>query len=361
MVRLGCALLFASTLLFGCNRSEQATAEARPTHTKAAAAAKAAEKAKALEKAKAKPEQNEHADEPRRFVVPFAWEASRDEPLSQTRAYLKEILADNHVYMEHGPKFFASFADGQKPRATVLTCADSRVHTSAFDTTPENDDFMVRNIGNQVNNALGSVEYGVEHLETPVLMILGHSGCGAVKAAMGDISTQSEAVRHELENLHVSKPKTGVSADAAWSEAVVENVHSQVAIALQHFGSRVQEGKLTVVGVVYDFRNDLGHGSGKITIVDVNGNSDASRMQAFVEAIENDAAPGASRKKDGARGKRGDVERADSGSASEAANNPLSPELKRVVDRANEMANQASAPKLRTAAPAPSPAAASGH
>lgn len=335
MRRLGFALLLISSLVAGCNRGAQATAEARPVRPKPAA--KAAKKAEA----KPAPEPTERAEGPRKFVVPFAWEASRDEPLAQARSYLKEILGDNRVYMEHGPKFFAQFADGQKPRATVVTCADSRVHTPAFDATPENDDFMVRNIGNQVENGLGSIEYGVDHLETPVLIILGHTGCGAVKAAMGDISTQSEAVRKELEKLHVAKPKGDAKSDAAWTEAVVENVHAQVTLALAHFGTRVSEGKLTVVGAVYDFRNDLGKGSGKLTIVDVNGNAEQARMDAFVEAIDSD---GALRKKErDPRSKRRETG---------LPNNPsdiIGPELQRAIDRANEIGG-------KTAAAAPAPA-----
>ncbi|MFZ5890955.1 MAG: carbonic anhydrase [Myxococcota bacterium] len=343
MRRLAFALLFVSTLA-GCNRGAQATAEARPARPKPAA--KPAEKA-----AKPKPvaETSEHSEGPRKFVVPFAWEASRDEPLAQARSYLKEILNDNRVYMEHGPKFFASFADGQKPRATVVSCADSRVHTPAFDTTPENDDFMVRNIGNQIENGLGSIEYGVAHLETPVLMILGHTGCGAVKAAMGDISSQSEPVRRELEKLHVSKPKAGdPKSDAAWSEAVVENVRAQVAHALTHFGARVSEGKLTVVGAVYDFRNDLGKGSGKITIVDVNGNAEPARMEAFVEAIESE---GALRKKDkDARGKKRET-------GLPAGAEIISPELQRAIERANEISGGKAAPPAQKPTAATAPAA----
>jgi carbonic anhydrase len=341
MRRLGFALLMIASLVTGCNRGAQATAEARPARPKSGAKAEKA-------KAKPAPEATERSDGPRKFVVPFAWEASRDEPLAQARSYLKEILGDNRVYMEHGPKFFASFADGQKPRATVVTCADSRVHTSAFDATPENDDFMVRNIGNQIENGLGSIEYGVEHLETPVLLILGHTGCGAVKAAMGDISTQSEAVRHELEKLHVSKPKGEGKADAAWADAVVENVHAQVALALNHFGTRVSEGRLTVIGAVYDFRNELGKGSGKLTIVDVNGNAEAARMDAFVEAVE---AEGAIRKKDkDVRGKRRETSlRSDPAEM-------LGPELQRAIERANEIGGGAAASaaaKARPSAEAP--------
>ena len=234
---------------------------------------------------KGEAKQPEVPKEPEKFVVPFAWEAGKDEPLALTRAFLHDVVVDNDEYMEHGEKFFAAFADKQTPRATIVTCADSRVHSPAWDSTPENDDFTIRDIGNQVENVEGSVEYGVEHLHTPLLLVIGHTGCGAVKAAMGDISKLSEPIRKELEHLKVPSAAAGKTEQAAWAEAVVANVNNQVAFSLKRFGSQVHSGELTIVGAVYDFRNDLGRGAGKLTIVNVNGNSDAERMASFVEAL----------------------------------------------------------------------------
>ncbi|HYQ14771.1 MAG TPA: carbonic anhydrase, partial [Polyangiaceae bacterium] len=234
--------------------------------------------------------------DPGKFIVPFAWEAAKDEPLAQTRAFLSEVLQDNTDYMTHGDKFFAAFADKQTPRATVITCADSRVHTPAWDVTPENDDFMIRNIGNQVENAEGSIEYGIEHLRTPLLLVIGHTGCGAVKAAMGDTSKLSAPIQAELQHIHVPKPTAGKPPETAWAEAVIVNVNNQVDTALKQFGKQIQAGQLTVVGAVFDFRNDLQQGAGKLSIVNVNGNSEPERMVAFVDAISG-------KKEDGKEGK----------------------------------------------------------
>jgi carbonic anhydrase len=220
-----------------------------------------------------------------RFALPFAWESSDQEPLAKTRDFMKELYRDNQEYMRHGPKFFESFAKVQKPRATVVACSDSRVHTAAWDATPENDDFTIRNIGNQIQNAEGSVEYGIEHLGTSVLLVVGHTGCGAVKAAMGDKSALSPSIQHELEALALPKDLAGQNTDSAWTQAVVANVHNQVKVGLGRFGHYVTDGRLTVVGAVYDFRDDLGKGPGRITVVNVNGNSEPARLSAFVAAI----------------------------------------------------------------------------
>src|SRR4051812_19289461 len=274
------ALILSLTgLAPACQPKQEVSAEPKKATRKEGAKTEKGHEAKAAEKADA------DLAEPGKFIVPFAWEAAKDEPLAQTRAFLADVMTDNLAYMEHGDKFFAAFADKQTPRATVLTCADSRVHTTAWDVTPENDDFVVRNIGNQVENAEGSIEYGIEHLRTPLLLVLGHTGCGAVKAAMGDTSKLSAPIQKELEHIHLPKPNPGKTPEAAWAEAVIANVNNQVEIALKHFGKDVQAGQLTVVGAVYDFRNDLLQGAGKLTVVNVNGNSEPERMTAFVEAI----------------------------------------------------------------------------
>jgi carbonic anhydrase len=289
-------ILSLTSLAIGCQPKPEVSAEPKKVAKKEGAKTEKSHEAKGAEKAEAEPQ------DPGKFIVPFAWEAAKDEPLAQTRAFLADALTDNQGYMEHGEKFFAAFADKQTPRATIITCADSRVHTNAWDVTPENDDFVIRNIGNQIENAEGSIEYGVEHLRTPLLLVIGHTGCGAVKAAMGDTSKLSAPIQKELEHIHLPKPGAGKSPEAAWAEAVIVNVNNQVEAALKHFGKDVQTGQLTVVGAVYDFRNDLLQGAGKLSIVNVNGNSEPERMTAFVEAIagkKDDAKAG----KDKAHGK----------------------------------------------------------
>ena len=83
----------------------------------------------------------------------------------------------------------------------------------------------------------------------------------------------------------VPKELQGDSSDSAWTAAVVANVHAQVRHGLEAFASLVNEGRLTIVGAVFDFRNDLGKGPGRLTIVDVNGNSEKERLDAFVSAV----------------------------------------------------------------------------
>lgn len=184
---------------------------------------------------------------------------------TEAKAILGNLVQDNASFMRtHRASHFKPFLDGQHPRATVVTCSDSRVHTHALDATPDGDLFMIRNIGNQLTTADGSVEYGVRHLHTPLLLFVGHSACGAIKAASGDYSGESPAIRRELDSIQIPKGEAGMTS-------IQLNVHNQVRDAMARFEAEVMTGHLTVVGAVYDFRNDLRQGQGKLLIINVNG------------------------------------------------------------------------------------------
>ena len=72
---------------------------------------------------------------------------------------------------------------GQHPYAVVLCCSDSRVAPEIIFDQKLGDLFVIRNAGNIVDEeVLGSIEYAVEHLETPLVVVMGHSSCGAVTA-----------------------------------------------------------------------------------------------------------------------------------------------------------------------------------
>lgn len=197
----------------------------------------------------------------------------------EAKGLMQNLGQDNRNFMRtRKPAYFKPFVDGQKPRATVLTCADSRVHSHAFDATPDGDLFMVRNIGNQIATAEGSVEYGVNHLHTPVLLVVGHSACGAIMAAAGDYSGESGPIKNELDTIQIPKGEGGMSS-------VVLNVNNQVKQAMAKFEQKVISGELTIVGAVYDFRDDLKQGQGKLVIVNVNGETDAKKL-AQLETVQ---------------------------------------------------------------------------
>ncbi len=210
------------------------------------------------------------------FVMPMAAHASGDHAhgdAAVAQAFIKEIQADQNAYAAaKGAAFFQELSKGQKPRATVVTCSDSRVHTNMLDRTPEGDLFMVRNIGNQLATAKGSVQYGVNHLASSLLLFIGHSACGAIKAAGGDYSTLEEPIRKELDTINIAKGSANI-------DGVKTNVNNQVTAALKEWDAQVKAGHLLVVGAVYDFADDMKQGTGKLNIININGETDPDKLR----------------------------------------------------------------------------------
>ena len=210
------------------------------------------------------------------FAMPMAVHASSDHAhgdAAVAQAFIKEIQADQTAYAAtKGTAFFKELSKGQTPRATVVTCSDSRVHTNMLDKTPEGDLFMVRNIGNQMATSKGSVQYGVNHLASSLLLVIGHSSCGAIKAAGGDYSTLEEPIKKELDTINITKGSANI-------DGVKTNVNNQVAAALKEWADKVKKGELLVVGAVYDFADDMKQGAGKRNIININGETDPSKLR----------------------------------------------------------------------------------
>ena len=89
----------------------------------------------------------------------------------------------------------ANFVEGQAPFAIILGCSDSRVPAEIVFDQGLGDLFVIRVAGNIVApSQVGSVEFAVEQFGTPLVVVLGHSMCGAVMAAISDLESPSEEI-----------------------------------------------------------------------------------------------------------------------------------------------------------------------
>jgi carbonic anhydrase len=151
-------------------------------------------------------------------------------------------------------------SDGQRPFVTVLTCADSRIPVERVFDRGVGEIFVVRVAGNIADQALaGTVEYGVGHLDTKLLVVMGHSKCGAVKATVEGTSAGPnvgailDRIRPAV--LRAQRLNPDVGGDALVDAAVRENVWQTVFDlyrASPDLASQAQTGKLKVVGAVLD-------------------------------------------------------------------------------------------------------------
>ncbi|MCG8371482.1 MAG: carbonic anhydrase [Proteobacteria bacterium] len=158
-------------------------------------------------------------------------------------------------------------AAGQQPFAAIVACSDSRVPVELlFDQGP-GDLFVIRVAGNiAAPSQIGSVEYAAAHLGTRLVVVLGHSNCGAVDAAMQEVakrqSLQSPNLRAIVDRI---RPALEPLGDVTLHDAVIANVRRSVDRLKR--GSQVLErmteaGELKVVGAEYSIE------SGEVTFLD---------------------------------------------------------------------------------------------
>ncbi len=174
----------------------------------------------------------------------------------------KRFAAGQPTAPRRRPEDFAALAQGQTPAAVVVGCADSRVPVEITFDQGVGDMFVVRVAGNMVSNAgfvvKGSIEYAVLELGAPLIVVLGHSGCGAVKAALTHIAAK-DALPGSLNALvSMLKPvvakvkgKPGDPLDNAIRanvEAGVDRLRTLEPI----LAPAVKRQRLKVVGGVYD-------------------------------------------------------------------------------------------------------------
>ena len=183
--------------------------------------------------------------------------------IKQFLNYLKE---NSEVFSQEKAEKIHQMANAQHPKITLVTCSDSRVDMEFFRVDPLDTVFTIRNIGNTILANEGSVEYGVEHLETPILLILWHTNCGAVKAWLKDYHHCTPAIRRELNHLEAALGDVDKTQDfqKQWLDWVKKNLDLQLEIAYDKFKDRVEEWKLAIVGAILDLDNSLGEGYGKL-------------------------------------------------------------------------------------------------
>jgi carbonic anhydrase len=149
---------------------------------------------------------------------------------------------------------------GQHPLATVLTCSDSRVPPEIIFDQGIGDVFVIRVAGNvAATDEVGSIEYAVDHLATPLVMVLGHTQCGAVTAVVdGDklppnIAALVEPIRPAVAKAREDNPEA--AKDVLLNAAIKDNVWQAIADMMQAspiIREKIKDGQIKVVGAIYE-------------------------------------------------------------------------------------------------------------
>ena len=179
-----------------------------------------------------------------------------------------ERLKDGNERFLHGEARFptvrketlADLAKGQQPYATILGCSDSRVPPELIFDADFGELFIVRVAGNVVSaEVMGSLQYAGAHLHTPLFVVLGHEGCGAVNAAL---DTMLEGVEHHsriqilVDNIvpGLQTVDSHLATDQRLQQAVEQNVRWSInqLLATPEGKAAVEGGRAKIVGAMYE-------------------------------------------------------------------------------------------------------------
>ncbi len=185
---------------------------------------------------------------------------SAEEALQRLKDGNERFLAGGVRSLGPPHETLAELARGQHPFATILGCSDSRVPPEWIFDAGLGELFVVRVAGNVMSpEVAGSLQYMGVHLRTPLMVVLGHEGCGAIQAAL---ETKHKDVRHHsrihllvdsilpaLDGLEPDLPQT-----VQFAQAVERNVRWTVRMIMEspEGRARVAEGRVKCIGAVYE-------------------------------------------------------------------------------------------------------------
>jgi len=180
---------------------------------------------------------------------------------------LARLLAGNERFLRGEARnaalqraMLADLAKGQRPYATILGCSDSRVPPEWIFDAGLGELFVVRVAGNVLSPEIaGSLQYAGAHLRTPLFMVLGHEGCGAVSAALAtkyDGTAHRSRIQILVDSILPALPDLdpGLAAHERLALAVESNVRWTVQQILNtpEAQARIPEGRIKIVGAVYE-------------------------------------------------------------------------------------------------------------
>jgi carbonic anhydrase len=171
------------------------------------------------------------------------------------------FVRGDHRFAIVGKDLLADLARAQRPYATIVGCSDSRVPPELVFDAGLGELFIIRVAGNVISpEVMGSLQYAAVHLETTLFVVLGHEGCGAVAAAL-DAIHRGKQQRSHIQNLldgivpGLEHIEPGLPADEELARGVEANVRwsmKQVLAASEDAKVRIAEGKMKLVGAVYE-------------------------------------------------------------------------------------------------------------
>lgn len=149
----------------------------------------------------------------------------------------------------------------QKPYAVILTCSDSRVVPENIFYTGLGELFVIRVAGNVVDDTvLGSIEYAISNLDVPLVVVMGHDNCGAVKGASEkNINGKLETIVKKIKPSYEKAKLQGGSQEEIYNNAVKFNTENSINLIKENeiIKKYIDEKKVKVTGASYDMETGL--------------------------------------------------------------------------------------------------------
>jgi carbonic anhydrase len=183
--------------------------------------------------------------------------ASPEMLLGQLMGGNKRFVEDDFPQTNRFADKRAMVVEGQAPFAAILSCSDSRVIPELVFVQGIGQLFVTRVAGNYPDDlVIGSLEYAIEHLGTRLILVLGHQGCGAIKAVYGALETKTQLPTHlsSIQELVAPGIAEIVKQRGSMDSAVEANVHAAAATLKKSpplISKEVAAGHVRVAGGVY--------------------------------------------------------------------------------------------------------------
>lgn len=192
------------------------------------------------------------------FIIVDTDVSSSDEALQILKEGNARFATDKSVLRNINAERRESLKNGQNPYALIVSCSDSRVTPTTVFNAGLGELFDIRLAGNVVDDdALGSIEYAVEHLNTPLIVVMGHQSCGAVTATYNEV-VKGEKVSGNMESF-VKKITPSVNKNGTIDDAIHTNIDMVVKEISEDKGIKtlIDQGKVKVVGAYYDLNGNV--------------------------------------------------------------------------------------------------------
>lgn len=192
------------------------------------------------------------------FIIVDTDVSSSDEALQILKEGNDRFATDKSVLRNINAERRESLKNGQNPYAVIVSCSDSRVTPTTVFNAGLGELFDIRLAGNVVDDdALGSIEYAVEHLNTPLIVVMGHQSCGAVTATYNEV-VKGEKVSGNMESF-VKKITPSVNKNGTIDDAIHTNIDMVVKEISEDKGIKtlIDQGKVKVVGAYYDLNGNV--------------------------------------------------------------------------------------------------------